>query len=86
MSSAGRHPRRGRRIEPSLGLNKVDDALKALALPQIGHDKGPLATHAAGIDVHLFQRGADMRRKVDLVDDEQIRPGDTGAAFRLGLW
>src|SRR5258708_39303474 len=62
-------PRRG--AETSLGLDKADDAVEAFALHEIGHDKRPSAAHAPGVGFHFFQRCADMRREVDLVDDEK---------------
>src|ERR1700676_2083005 len=64
-----------RRAETSLGLDETDNAVQAFALPEIGHDERPFATHPSGVSVHFFQRCADMRREVDLVDDEKVRPG-----------
>src|SRR4029079_9020493 len=31
--------------------------------------------------LHHLQRGADMRRQIGLVDDQEIRPRDAGAAL-----
>src|ERR1700694_712473 len=74
-----------RRTQTALGLDKTDNAVEAFALPEIGHDEWPLASHPPGIGIHFFQRGTDMGREVDLVDDEEIRSGDAGAAFRGNL-
>src|ERR1700735_216135 len=63
-------------LETTLGFDKADDALQAFALPQIGHDKRPFATHSPRVGVHFLQRCADIRREVDLVDDEKVRSGD----------
>src|SRR3981081_1928784 len=74
-----------RRAETALGLDKAYNAVEAFALPEIGHDKRPFATHPPGVGVHFLQRCADMRREVNLVDDEKVRAGDGGATFRGNL-
>src|SRR5260370_25082464 len=71
--------------ETSLGLDKADDAVEPLALPEIGHGKRPFPAHAPGVGVHFFQRCADMGRNVDLVDDEKVRPGDAGTPLGVTL-
>src|SRR6266576_4392066 len=73
------------RTETAFGLDKADDAIEAYALPQIGHDEWAFATHPSRVGIHFFQRCADMRREVDLVDNEKVRPGDAGAALRGDL-
>src|SRR5258708_39594799 len=70
-----------RRAETALGLDKADDALKPLALPEIGHHERPLAAHPPCAVVYFIKRGADMRHEDDLIDDEQVRPVDAGAAL-----
>src|SRR5260370_27506698 len=74
-----------RRAETAFRLDEADKAVETFALPQIGHDEGPFAAHPSRIGSHLFQRRADMRREVDLVDDEEIRPRDPGAALGRDL-
>src|SRR6202790_1020090 len=69
------------RAETALGLDKTDDTVETLALPEIGHDKWAFPAHPSRVGIHLVQRCADMRREVDLVDDEKIRPDDAGAAL-----
>src|SRR6187401_1721874 len=71
-----------RRGDSALLLDKTDDAVNTFALAQIGHDEGPRAAHALGVDFHLLQRGADMRRKIGLVDNEEVGTGDAGPALR----
>src|SRR6202795_1213902 len=73
------------RAETAFGLDKADNATQTLALLQIGHDEGPLAAHASCIGIHLFQRGADIRGEVDLVDDKEVRARDAGPALRGDL-
>src|SRR4051812_15895501 len=69
------------RAESTFSLDEADDAVEAFAVLEIGHDKGPFAAHPSRVGIHLFQRRADMRREVDLVDDEKVRPGDTGTSL-----
>ena len=38
-----------------------------------------------GIALHHLERGADVRREVDLVDDQQIRLGDARPALARDL-
>src|SRR5689334_13397526 len=66
----------GRRFQTALGLDEPDDAIEPLALLQICHDEGACTAHALGISLHLFQRGADVRREVDLVDHQKVGAGD----------
>src|ERR1700741_3840579 len=57
----------------------------ALAAAHVGHDEGPGAAHHAGVALHDGKVGADMRRKVDLVDDQEVRARDPGPAFARNL-
>ena len=56
---------------------------------QVGHHIGPAAgvqrAHAPGVGFHHRQVGADMRREVGLVDDQQVALGDAGPAFARDL-
>ena len=47
--------------------------------------KGRSPRMLAGVAVHHLQRRADVRRQVGLVDDEQVGPGDAGAALARDL-
>src|ERR1039458_275834 len=78
---AGSH----RFAETTLGFDKADNALQTFALPEIGHHKWPFATHPSGVRVHFLQRCADIGRKVDLVDDEKVRPGDARTSLGRDL-
>src|SRR3954453_4695338 len=72
-------------FQAAFGLDEADDAVEPLALLEVGHDERPLAAHAPGVRLHLFQGCADMGRQVDLVDDKEVGPGDAGAALRRDL-
>ena len=67
--------------EPASGDDEVDDALDPLPCFKVGEDEGALAAHPLGVAVHDFEAGADQRREIDLVDDEEVGAGDAGAAF-----
>src|SRR5271156_3469819 len=61
------------------------DAVESHAIAQIRKNKGMLAAHAAGVAVHHFQRSADVRSQVNLVDHQQIGTHDAGAALARNL-
>ncbi len=62
-------------------LDESDDVVEALSDLQIAHDEGPRAAHALGVALHHSERGADIGREIDFVDDQQVRARDAGAAF-----
>ena len=64
---------------------KSGDLGDALVLLQIGEDEGPLAAHLARVAVHHLEVGADQRREIDLVDDQQVGAGDAGPALARDL-
>jgi hypothetical protein len=53
----------------------------ALAGLEVGEHEGALAALGLGVVGHHLERGADQRGEVDLVDDQQVRLGDAGAAL-----
>src|SRR5690606_37756669 len=61
--------------------DEIDDAVHAFAGLQVREDEGPLIAHFRGVSGHHLERGADVRRQIRFVDDEQIRAGDTRAAL-----
>ena len=75
--------------EPGSGLkdrvnaipHPPDHRIQPLPRQQIGEDERPVATHLAGVAVHHVEVGADVRGEVDLVDEQQVRAGNDGAAF-----
>ena len=67
--------------EPAGCLDEGDDAVEAVAAAHVGEDVGALAAHALRVRLHHLEIGADIRREVDLVDDEKVGAGDAGAAF-----
>ena len=48
-------------------------------------DDGPALAHASGVARHHLEARADVRRQVDLVDDEQIALRDARAALARDL-
>src|SRR3974377_282531 len=71
--------------EHSLGFDELDDRRQPLPGLQVAEDEGPRAAHPARVAVHDLERGADHRREVDLVDHQQVRLDDAGAAFARDL-
>ena len=61
--------------EPAFGLDEARNLVDAIADAQIGEHERALAAHASGVAVHHLERRADMRREVDLVDDQQVASG-----------
>src|SRR5262249_5764325 len=65
--------------------HEIGDLRHPLVLLEIGEEKRPLAAHLPGVAVHDFEAGPHQRSQIDLVDDEQIRAGDPGAALARDL-
>src|SRR2546428_9890164 len=72
-------------FEPAFLLDEASDVLDALPRAKIAENEGASAAHASRVPLHHFERGSDIRRKIDLVDDEQVRAGDAWAALRWDL-
>src|SRR5215831_13517505 len=62
-------------------LDEPHDCLEALPDAQIAEHEWTRAAHALGVALHDIERGADMRRKVDLVDDQEVGAGNARSAF-----
>jgi len=73
-------PRPSDREHPALD-DERDDCVQPNARLQIGHHERSFATHARRVVRHHCERCADVRREVGLVDDEQVRLRDAGAAL-----
>src|SRR5262245_14139402 len=73
-------------VQTALALDKAGDGRDALAGLQIGEDERPLAAHALGVALHDGQGRPHMRGEVGLVNDQQIRAGDAGAALARDLF
>ena len=84
-SGTGREDGAWRSPEPSSLADEIDHLRNALARAHVGEDEGPLAAHPLGVALHDAQIGADQRRKIDLVDHQQIGAGDAGASFPRDL-
>src|SRR5205085_677783 len=59
--------------------------LHPVASLQVGEDKRAVAAHALGVSVHDFEAGADQRREIGFVDDEEVGAGDARSAFTRDL-
>src|SRR5262245_9138478 len=73
--------REGVLAETALALDKAGDRRHALARLQVAEDEGPLPAHALGVAFHDGQGSPHVRGEVRLVDDQQIRTGNPGAAL-----
>src|SRR5260221_1940325 len=80
-----RHRRGGEYSQHPLGFNEPDHLLEAVTGLEIGELERPLATHLLRVVGHDLERGADHRREVDLVDDEEIRLRDARPALARDL-
>ena len=65
--------------------DEAGDRVGAVSLAQGGEHVGPRAPHAPGIRLHHPEIGTDHGGEVGLVDDEEIGPGDAGAALAWDL-
>src|SRR5262249_21696156 len=71
--------------EAALRLDETGDAVESFAGAQVAEDERALAAHPPRVLVHFLERGADMGRQVDLVDDQEVRARDAGPALRRDL-
>ncbi len=62
-------------------------AISSTPLPsrRLVNTNGRSAAHFFGVALHDFERGADIRRQIDLVDHQQVRARDAGPAFGRNL-
>src|SRR5437899_6203851 len=73
------------RVQPSLDNDKIDDPLRPRAGLQVSKDEGPVAAHTPRVAFHHVEVGADQRREIDLVDNEQVGARDAGSALARDL-
>src|SRR5215203_5803483 len=71
--------------EPARLLDEARHRLDTLAGAQIREHEGPRPPHPPGVLLHYGEARADMRREVDLVDDEKVGAGDPGTALARDL-
>src|SRR5690606_26057078 len=50
-----------------------------------GEHERTISSHLLGITIHDFEGSADVRRKVGLVDDQEIRAGDARTSLARDL-
>src|SRR6516165_6231868 len=67
--------------EPAALFDEARDRIKPFAGFHIGENKWLFAAHSSGVALHDIERGADMRGKIDFIDDEKIRTGNARPAF-----
>src|SRR6266540_3867626 len=72
-------PSTGSAREEDVMHEPVDQGLDALAGLAVGHHHRPAAAHAERLPDHQAEVGADIGSKVDLVDDQNVRPDDARA-------
>ena len=77
LRGGGRSPH----LQPALLLDEARDLVNARAGAQVGENERTRAAHALRLALHGFQRGADIRREIDLVDHQKVGAGDAGAAL-----
>ena len=58
-----------------------DDGVNALAVPDLREDKRPVSPHRPRVAVHHAEVRPDRRRKVGLVNHQQVGLGDAGASL-----
>src|SRR5260370_39162712 len=73
------------RPEAAFLLDEASDGGDAGAGAQIAEYEGPRPAHAPGVALHHIERSADMRRQIDLVDDQEVGARDAGAALGRDL-
>ena len=61
-------------------LDEGQDFRQALTSLEVAELEGALAAHSLRISLHQVQGGAHQGRRVYLVDDQEVRLGDNGAA------
>src|SRR5271155_5625865 len=69
------------RPKPSLAAKERDHLVAPLPRLHVRKGERPRLAHARGVGRHHFERGADVRGEVDLVDHEQVGARDAGAAL-----
>ena len=68
-------------VKPALALDESGDLVEPAPDAQIAEDKRSCAAHALGVALHHLERRPDIRRKVDLVNDQEIGARDARAAL-----
>src|SRR5690606_26838440 len=66
---------------PIFPLDPFGQRVHAFPGEQVGKNPGTPAAHPDRVFLHHLQAGADVRRQIDLVDDQVVRAGDAGTAL-----
>ena len=72
-------------VQHAAFADESDDFRQALTGFHVAEDERTCAALHLGIMRHDVERGADHRRQIDLVDDQQIGLGDARAALARDL-
>ena len=83
--SRGKRRPRSRRFEHPRPDDELLDDVEAAPFLDVREYPGPLAAHLQRVALHDLERRADVRREVDLVDDQEIGARDAGAALARNL-
>src|SRR5262249_50055990 len=84
MGARSEERARSRFVE-ALAPNPRDHLRQSVARLEAGEEERPLAAHRPGVALHHGKAGADVRREVDLVDDQEIRARDARSALARNL-
>jgi hypothetical protein len=68
-----------------VGAEPIDDRRHTGAILEVREQKRPFPAHPFCVPFHHRKVGADVRRQVDLVDHQQIRPRDAGPSLARDL-
>src|ERR1041384_2536569 len=68
-----------------LKLSPRDPALPSSTVPDVGEAERPVAAHRLRVARHHAEVRADVRREIDLVDDEEVRARDARPALARNL-
>src|SRR5262245_39365391 len=85
LASSQREVRRALPTQSTLVFDEAGDLVDALADAQIAEHERPCAAHAPRIALHHRERSAHVRRKIDLVDHEQVGARDARATLGWDL-
>src|SRR5256885_13694840 len=66
-------------------LNPSVHLVEPLSYLEIRKEIGQVAPHSLAVPIHHGQIGSDMRREIDLVDHQEIGPGNSGTTFARDL-
>ncbi len=72
-------------IEAASVHDEGDDGVDAVSCLDVREHERTISAHTPGIAVHHLEAGSDQRRKIDLVDHQQVAAGDARTALAGNL-